>query len=359
MPQDFTLLVDDQDPQINYICPSLKQQLLAGSYSNSTWTTIKESSCRKGWFEYSFFGTGIRIRVPTSGKAESAAVLLDNELFKPDENGVFEALDLKDGQHNFTYGIGEVSTTPVFDYLTVAAGPSTPLNGRTLIADDTDESINYIGSWTTESPRPLTFDYSTALYRDTAHWSSTIGDTVEFQFTGSSVAVYGLAANITSGNITASYTLDGVTTTQGIPRGTFDSVPMTEFFRAELQPGAHTLIVNLTEIASSQAFGIDFIAYNSSVDSIRSLPGFDLAAGNAATKSESDRAGSSNSQKYAILGGVLGAVGFLLLMGLAFFIFKRRQSKQALRLASSNSSYDDIAGVEKPPQTYNNTLPQA
>ena len=51
----FTLLVDDQDAQINFLCPTLKQKVF-GSYSNNTWSTIKSESCKTGWFEYTFYG---------------------------------------------------------------------------------------------------------------------------------------------------------------------------------------------------------------------------------------------------------------------------------------------------------------
>ncbi|TFK24969.1 hypothetical protein FA15DRAFT_669030 [Coprinopsis marcescibilis] len=348
MSQEFTLLVDDQDPSVNYLCPSLQQEGLGGSYSNRTWTTIKDASCVSGWFEYTFYGTGIHIHVPVAKTAESAAVLLDNVLFKPSADGVFEAKNLTDGKHKFTYGIGEVKALPVFDYLTVTAGRSTKLNGRTLLADDTDDSVVFDGNWSTKAPQQLDFDHSTNLYKDSAHWSSTVGDTVRFEFIGTSVSVFGLVNNITdAGNLTASYTIDGATTTLGIPEGTFDSVPMTELYHADLQPGLHTLVVNLTEIGSPRlALGIDFIAYNTSVDSVTSLPGYELTANaNAAPDPSKPGASSSSSAKNAILGGVLGGVGFLILLGIAFFFWRRRQSKTAVRLASTNSSQVDFGAT--------------
>jgi hypothetical protein len=58
MPSEYTLLVDDQDSQINYLCPTLKQ-IIAGSYSNNTWSTIKSETCKDGWFQYTFYGAPI------------------------------------------------------------------------------------------------------------------------------------------------------------------------------------------------------------------------------------------------------------------------------------------------------------
>lgn len=353
MPQIYTLLVDDQDSDISYKCPSLKQQVLAGASFNSTWTTIKDAACENGWFDYVFYGTGIHVRIPTSKTTESAALLLDNVLLEPKEDGSFEAQGLADGRHTFTYGIGEVSSMPVFDYLTVTAGPLTPLSGKTLVTDDADASLDFSGSWATTSPQAIKFDYSTSLYRDTAHWSSKVGDSVAYQFIGSSVAIYGIATNIASGDIKLSYTIDGVTTTKGIPEGTLEALPMTRFFHSDLQPGPHTLIINVTEIAAQQAFGLDFITFNSSVADLASLPGSGVVAGSrnaGSPKQESQSGNGGASARNAILGGVLGAVGFLLIMGLILLVWKRRQHKDAVRLASNNNSYDDVsATVQQPP----------
>ncbi|KAJ2916119.1 hypothetical protein MD484_g4268, partial [Candolleomyces efflorescens] len=338
----FTLLVDDQDAQINFLCPTLKQKVF-GSYSNNTWSTIKSGSCSTGWFEYSFYGTGIKVDIPTAQPSQDVSVTLDNAPLTAQADGSFESSALPDGQHTLKYAIGGVKQAPVFDYLTVTAGPSTPINGRTLIVDDSQ--LSYKGNWSTNPPKALKYDYSTSLYRDTAHWSSTIGDTIEFEFTGTSVAVYGLAANIMEGsrrnNLTASYTIDGVTQTRGIPAETFDSVPMTEFFHADVPAGRHTLVINLTDVAYPRTFGIDFIAYNASVDSITSLPGYQPAA-NAAPKFE---AGSSKLNGGAVAGivvGTLALVGVLVAAGWFWRSRQAKKSKSAVGLGSGNSSYDDI-----------------
>jgi len=84
--------------------------------------------------------------------------------------------------------------------------------------------------------------------------------------------VLGIASNISAGgNISANYTLDGVSKIQSIPKGTLDSVPMLNLFQADVQPGSHTLIINITDIAAPRALGIDLFTYNASFDSIPSV----------------------------------------------------------------------------------------
>lgn len=154
--------------------------------------------------------------------------------------------------------------------------------------------------------------------------------------------MFGLVVDITR-NLTASYTIDGVTQSRGIPKGAFDSVPMTEFFHAkDLGPGQHTLIVNLTDVQAPQAFGFDFIAYNSSVDSISSLPDY-VPAANAANglTSGSGRIGLGPG---ATAGIVIGIIVFLALLIAGIFLWRSstRSKKGVVALGSQNASYDDI-----------------
>jgi hypothetical protein len=203
--------------------------------------------------------------------------------------------------------------------LLVSAGRGTPLNGRTLIVDDSEDTVTYSGSWTTQSPIPLTFDFSTSLYQATSHWSQSIGDTIEYHFLGDSIALYGIVANLASStrtNISMTYILDGVPTEQGIPAGTLEGLPKSALFRSSnLAGGEHTLIVNVSDIAAPQAIGFDFFLYNSTAA--------DLAASAAGTKPS---AAAARSRAGAIAGGVLGS---LLFLGLLFFallqLSKRRK----------------------------------
>ncbi|KAF6755960.1 hypothetical protein DFP72DRAFT_895700 [Ephemerocybe angulata] len=318
MSSSFTLLVDDQDSQVNYLCPTLKQQLLGSSYSNNTWSTIKDQSCKDGWFQYTFYGTGIRVDIPTIHPSQDVSVTLDNAPLAPKPDGSFESPVLSDGQHTLKYALGNVKETPVFDYLTVTAGPSTPLNGRTLITDDAD--LAFKGNWTSDFPKAVKYDYATALYRDTVHWSSTVGDSFQYQFTGSSVSVVGLASldPTSSRNITATYTID---------------VPMSELFHAkDLGPGQHTLVVSLTEVAYPQAL----------VDS--GTPIFDGPHFNGR------RAG-------AIAGIAIGVAAFFAI-GIGAFLYWRRSRastgrKHPVVMSSNNSSYDDIKASKLEAQQVN------
>jgi len=276
---------------------------------------VENETCSNGWFQYAFNGVGVQVSASLANTGQNFQVKIDDgPLVSQTGLGSFVSPVLPDGKHTITYATSFSSKTPPsFDYLTVTPGPSTPLSGKTLAVDDADPSFIYSGKWTTTPPNPITFDYSTSLYRNTAHWTSTIGDTLQFNFIGTSISVFGILANISSGgNISATYTIDGESRTLGIPKGTLDMLPMVQLFHSDLQAGNHTLVVNITDIAAPRALGVDLITYNASSDSLSPI--------------------SSPSNKKNIghqVGTVIGVISCLLLLS-AFiaYLWRRRQLKQ-------------------------------
>ncbi|KAF8158157.1 hypothetical protein B0H34DRAFT_789156 [Crassisporium funariophilum] len=342
--QPITLFVDDQDRQVKYLCPSLNQ-VVTGSYYNNTWTTVKSESCNQGWFEYTFYGTGVHVSASLANAGESYQVKIDDGSFVPQSgDGSYDSPTLPDGEHTITYATGSAKAFPSFDYLTVTAGASTPLNGRTIAVDDADKAIVYSGGWTTTPPVPIAFDYSTSLYRDTTHWASTVGDSMRFQFIGTSISVFGIVANFQSGgNISATYTIDGVEKTQAIPKGTLDTLPMVELFHADLQAGSHTLVVNITDIATPRAFGLDFVAYNSSLNSISAMPGYGGAVSSASTGP-----GENKTNWGPKIGIIVGVVSLMTLLTAGAIIWwqRRRNRKAGIpRLSDSTESLE--AGTKR------------
>ncbi|KAF8877580.1 hypothetical protein CPB84DRAFT_1794822 [Gymnopilus junonius] len=230
MAQAPALLIDDSNPQIRYICFSYSE-LAAKSYYNSTWTTSAVGDyCGNGWFSYTFQGTGIRVAASVLAPSTNFSVRLDDADFVPQTGqGSYISPILPDGEHTITYSLPQNNfTIPSLDYLAVTPGPSTPLQGQMLAVDDLDNSISYTGSWKDDLVVPLTFIQSSPLYHGTAHWSSTVGDSLQFEFEGSSISVYGIAVNISEGSIIANYAIDnGASTPSGLPPFTIDSTPLS------------------------------------------------------------------------------------------------------------------------------------
>jgi hypothetical protein len=273
MPSSATIFVDDQDPNVKYLCPVLKQKV-SGAYYKDTWTSPQNTSCGAGWFQYTFDGTGVHVAATFINSTDFPVRIDNDEFLLYTGNGTFDSSTLSDGNHTITYAMGNLAVMPAFDYLTVTAGPKTNLYGKTIAVDDKDQSIAFRGSWSQSSPYPPSFDYTSTLYQSTSHWTSKVGDTMEFKFEGSSVAVFGMVAyNQTAlRNITADFIVDGVSQTRTISNKTLAYLPMVELFRTDLQDGKHTLLFNLTDIQGERALGIDFVTYNASFDYLTPAP---------------------------------------------------------------------------------------
>ncbi|KAF8888441.1 hypothetical protein CPB84DRAFT_1786068 [Gymnopilus junonius] len=220
MAQAPALLIDDSNPQIRYICFSYSE-LAAKSYYNSTWTTSAVGDyCGNGWFSYTFQGTGIRVAASVLAPSTNFSVRLDDADFVPQTGqGSYISPILPDGEHTITYSLPQI--------------------------------ISPFHLWTT--------------------WRSTVGDSLQFEFEGSSISVYGIAVNISEGSIIANYAIDnGASTPSGLPPVYHRFHPFVQLFHADLEPGTHTLALNVTQIQSNQALGVDLFTYNASFSDVSS-----------------------------------------------------------------------------------------
>ncbi|KAF7365195.1 hypothetical protein MVEN_00391100 [Mycena venus] len=321
--QNVTLIVDDQDTaRIQYHCPVTKE-LVKSSYFDNTWTTIDSLSCgqQSGWFSHTFNGTQTRIWASASQFNQNYSVKIDDGPFLVQSgDGYYESPILEDGLHTVTYSAGAKSLSPALDYLTVTAGPSTQLLGRTVIVDDT-EIAEYSGQWSVEPPTPFILSRSSALYKNTTHWTRTVGDTFTFHFNGNSVSVSGVVPNNAgAGNSSAAFIIDGTSTVVPLPSASNFVQPMTQFFHADLTAGTHTLVFNITELAPSHVFGVDFVLYNSSVDT--------LPKGSAVQAPVASSSGSKHHTRI-IVGSVVGALAGLALVGFFLFLYKKSRSRNS------------------------------
>ncbi|KAG7088425.1 hypothetical protein E1B28_012419 [Marasmius oreades] len=336
-----TYIVDDQDPAIEYLCP-VQHQTVRDNYLHNTYTTIDSVDCGGGWFKYTFNGTSVRVSNRLKPVDARYAVQVDiSPMLQRSGNGVYESPELADGsEHSIVYAIGNQSFFPAFDYLTVTAGQSTQLRGRTIIVDDADPAMEYSGNWRNEpiTPPAMNFDYTSSPYRDTTHWSNTVGDSVNFTFEGTSVTVYGIIpasnATIPNRNLTATYSIDdGQRNSLSLSPGSTEGRPiaMTELLRSgELAAGKHTMVFTVTDIPnlSLSGVGIDFVTYNASFDNLSSI--------GAGTPSTAGAISDGHIPVWKpVLGAVLGLLA-LLVAGLLGSLYwrKRKQSKAQAKATS-------------------------
>ncbi|KAJ6543580.1 hypothetical protein DFH09DRAFT_1390784 [Mycena vulgaris] len=343
--------------------------------NNSSFAGGAQNAGPFGSFSYTFQGTSIAFYGNTSppDRAQTLSVRIDGDSEyqstqpAPQEyRQWYVSPTLSDAAH--TIVMNDLVSIDL-DYATVTAGSSTPLKGTTLIVDDADPELVYAGKWATNTnffttghgfPSGLPFQNST-------HQSNTVGDSVTFQFAGTSVEVHGVFQWNATGSIAASFSVDGKPsglTFSSSTEAPFNDEPNFEFFKATgLQPGNHTLVVNVTNAVGAQSLMLDYILYQPSFDTLASKPNFTAvatsassAAASSATASSaaaSSAAGSSSSHSNvkAIVGGVVGGLILLVLLGIGFLLWTRSRKRRAT--TSDNENYSSKIDAYGPNMTVN------
>ncbi|KAJ7052684.1 hypothetical protein C8F01DRAFT_1331831 [Mycena amicta] len=250
------------------------------------------------------------------------------------------------------------------DYAVVTVHPTTDLLGTTILVDDSSSSLIWRGSWTEEnnftlpipcnlpftptSSRPQSVNFTDftagiAPHGNTTHVSQTVGDEFEFWFTGTSVLVYGITPSNTKFNLPPwllqmSFTLDAAEpimvniTSQEFVDSALEEMPHLVYFNASSIPaGNHSLVGRVVDVVGSTLprARIDYITYKPSFASQAEMPV--LPPFLPTTTTSSSDAGSSRSAKAKITSAAVGgAVGAIVLFGLAIVLLlyiRRRQRR--------------------------------
>ncbi|KAJ7175881.1 hypothetical protein C8R46DRAFT_1030858 [Mycena filopes] len=229
-----TLIVDDQDrDRILYHCPVTKETSLVRSAERLVQSLYLTEPRRE-------YGSPIPRR--------TAIILLKSTTDPSYPSRAPDTLSLPFSRTE------RQELFPAFDYLTVTAGSTTQLLGRTVIVDDA-EIIQYSGQWSTQLLTPLELSRTRRI--GLQPWAipspcKFTGTEVLASFPyfltaclGDSVSVFGVVGNNTDpANSTVSYNVDGVSTVVPVPSTPVQVDVMTEFFHTDLAAGTHTLIFN-------------------------------------------------------------------------------------------------------------------
>ncbi|KAJ7107080.1 hypothetical protein C8R44DRAFT_714866 [Mycena epipterygia] len=305
-------------------------------------------------FNYTFQGTSIAFygNTPPAENTQTMSVRIDQDTAyqstypAPQEYRQWYASPaLSDATHTV------VMDAMVFidlDYATVTAGPNTPLKSTTLIVDDDDPEFVYEGKWTRNTNFFTTgHGFPSGLpFQNATHQSTTIGDSLTFQFAGTSVEVRGVFQWNATGSIGASFSVDGnssALTFSSSPQAPFNDQPNFEFFKATgLQSGNHTLVINVTNVAGAQSLMLDYILYQPAYDTLASKPNFTTpvtASTSPTPLPVSDTSTHKSTNIGAIVGGVLGGVVFLVLLGLCLLVRNRSRRHRANAIAEDGDIF--------------------
>ncbi|KIK66662.1 hypothetical protein GYMLUDRAFT_909571 [Collybiopsis luxurians FD-317 M1] len=218
------------------------------------------------------------------------------------------------------------------DYVLIEAGANTPLTDQTILVDDNSPEIIWNGHWTNQSEFT---SFDGLVHRPNGngtHSSSTVGDSFEFQFAGTSIAVAGVLAMNEGDSFAASFNLDNRNFTY-IPFREAGTAFNYVYFSDSFSAGNHTLTVNLTQVTGNAAFVVDYLMYKPTFDFLSQKPNFTQpsATNGSGSSGTGPSATSSLAQHHAnvaaIVGGVIGGVCFIAL-GMFLYICQRKRQQR-------------------------------
>ncbi|KJA17884.1 hypothetical protein HYPSUDRAFT_70381 [Hypholoma sublateritium FD-334 SS-4] len=233
---------------------------------------------------------------------------------------------LEEGDHNIS--LSNIAGGASVDFAVVSVGEDTPLSDTLIITDNDDLAFNYTGQWLRSQHAFISGlqKPNGNPYYNSTHQTSDVGSFFTYQFTGNSVAVYGIFTWSTLGMMSLTFTLDGESLSQ-----TYDVRPDTPqlvsgedqqqnflFYEYSfLQTGSHTLMVNLTECVN-QTFAFDYVTFTPSFTTLATMP-------NGTTAVYTEQMISKNSHTGVIAAGLGAAIIVLLLVGIFVFFRRRKQ----------------------------------
>ncbi|KAK0469685.1 uncharacterized protein EV420DRAFT_1496069 [Desarmillaria tabescens] len=242
----------------------------------------------------------------------------------------FNLTGLSSGSHNLSLTL--VGADAILDYLVITPSTNMSLDGYTLVVDDNETDVVFSGNWTVQSRQSYGYGFP---FNNTLTGTGDNSSTVEFNFTGVSVSVYG-AVHSAAG--ASSYSVDGSPATNYTPPSnlTDDSWYLhQQFFHAELEQGNHTLLISVPSLSGRERFWLDYILYGPTTSTnITHFPG---ASTIPTSPSSTDEESSLNVG--ALVGGCIGGVVLICIIFAVLRCRKVRAKKAAYSIPVPSSNY--------------------
>ncbi|KAJ3488305.1 hypothetical protein NLJ89_g11631 [Agrocybe chaxingu] len=372
MASDLLLVVDDNSGDFSFSGAWVVNSLV--QWYGGTSRQLQEESYpdQVGYFSFDFEGTLVsffgvtplpsatrNITASIDGATPTTSGFGFGDFASPSYRQWYQSPELPDGKHTITVsGIEGISV----DYAIVRTSNSTSFRGKRIIVDNDDPSIHYSGSWVRNRDEFKAGNIPSGTpFQNGTHRSWVVGDKASFNFTGSSVAVYGIFSWDQLGMLSATYILDGtshsqtysVTTSSPEYLNDIGEAPNFLFYSTDrLSSGQHTLDIEITH-SNNQSFILDYITYAPSFDSISRVPSPSSSTSPSSSSSKPSTASGSNGKIYnpktastpesnseptgekispeAIVGIVAGSLALLALIGITIFFLLRRRLKKGRR----------------------------
>ncbi|THU98573.1 hypothetical protein K435DRAFT_856579 [Dendrothele bispora CBS 962.96] len=178
------------------------------------------------------------------------------------------------------------------DYMLIEVSEKTDLQGQTILVDDSNPEIHWYGdSWSEEvivqtnnsrNDHPNCSSSSKQKihpHGNGTHHSRSRDDSFAFQFAGTSILVAGFDPRLPNSILTMNFTVDSNSTIlsfspdEGLNQSSAGSPHFIYFSDDLLEPGNHTLIVNVEQIENTTV-SIDYLTYKPTFSNLLEKPDF-------------------------------------------------------------------------------------
>ncbi|PPR00374.1 hypothetical protein CVT24_004408 [Panaeolus cyanescens] len=249
---------------------------VASAYRQTTTTydPVNTTTGLKPQLEFFFYGSDVAIYGPPVADNVSISYTIDGSRPRPLElirysSAPQHGLKLW-GLENLDMSYHDIEIIPEsgsfsYDYIAFTPNRLTQLARKRLIMDDNDSELQYSSGWTSASNTTIQSITSGIPYNNSLKGTNTVSASMSFNFTGSSVSVFG-SLNQQAGRLAFSYSVNNsvpetVTLFTGAPIANNSWYSNRELFHKDLVPGKHSVNLQLLEATDSQMLWVDYVAF--------------------------------------------------------------------------------------------------
>ncbi|RXW19100.1 hypothetical protein EST38_g6757 [Candolleomyces aberdarensis] len=221
------------------------------------------------------------------------------------------------------------------DYLSYVPSSGSPSIRDTVSVDDRDPQVKYSGTWTNSEDfsTPAGFPFNTTVSRTT-----TAGSSFRFNFTGSTLGVFGLQRPV-AGTLSASYQIDNEAPEDRVHFNGSQSIEdrwslSSPLYTKDLVPGSHMVTVTVKEVTGSQEFVFDYMTFEATSGTRFISP--------SPSTSPNGRDSTSSSGSRFNIGAIVGSIiAFMLVAYVVRWMCRRRTvyTPQPVSNNNNNQSY--------------------
>ncbi|KAJ2934136.1 hypothetical protein H1R20_g2942, partial [Candolleomyces eurysporus] len=274
----------------------------------------------------------LRMNYSVDGSSVRPAILNTSQSAIGKDGVVIWDLDLQTSSSHHLR-ILPVAGSLFLDYLSYVPYSNYASTRDTVSVDNRDPQVKYSGTWTNDEnfSTPAGFPLNSTVSR-----TNTPGASFRFNFTGSTLGVFGLQRPV-AGTLSASYQIDNEAAEDRVHFNGSQSVGdrwslSSPLYTKDLVPGSHMVTVTVKEVTGSQEYIFDYMTFEAT-SRTQFVPPSSITP-------PSGRDSSSSSGSRFNIGAIVGSIiAFMLVAYVIRWMCRRRTVYTPQPVSNNNQTY--------------------